>query len=64
VHTENLEQTIERIKKEKYVNSVEESKLKDLPIEYEGVLEKLNKEIHAEKKKEEHDIFSSRFDFN
>lgn len=63
VYTDNLEQTIERIKKEKYVNSVEQSELRDLPIEYEGVLDKLNKEINGEKKKEGNDLFSGRFDF-
>lgn len=63
VHTDNLEKTISKIKKEKYVNSVEQSELRDLPIEYEGVLEKLNKEINKTKKKEGNDLFSGRFDF-
>ena len=64
VDTKNVEQTIERIKKEKYVNSVEKSQLKDLPIEYEGVLDQLNKEIHDKKKKKSQDTFSSRLDFS
>lgn len=64
VDTKNVEQTMERIRKENYVSSVEISHLKDLPIEYEGVLEELNKEINDEKKKRGLDTFSNRLDFN
>lgn len=64
VDSKNLEQTIERIRKENYVSSVEISHLKDLPIEYEGVLEKLNKEINDKKEEQGLDSYSSRFDFN
>ncbi len=64
VDSKNLEQTIERIKKENYVSSVEISHLKDLPIEYEGVLENLNKEINDKKEKQGLDSYSNRFDFN
>ena len=57
VDTKKLGETIEMIRKENYVTSVEISKVRDLPIEYEGILEELNKEISDEKKKEKRDIF-------
>lgn len=62
VDSKNLEQIMERIQKENYVSTVEISHLKDLPIEYEGVLEKMNKEIN--RKKEESDRYSNRYDLN
>lgn len=64
VDSKNLEQTMERIRKENYVSTVEISHLKDLPIEYEGVLEKMKKEISDKKEKKESDRYSNRFDLN
>lgn len=59
VDTNKLDQMIEKIKKEKFVNSIELSKLRNLPIEYDGILEKLNKEIVNEKKEKKQSIFSN-----
>lgn len=64
VDTENLDQTIAKIERENYVSSVEISQLRDLPIEYEGVLDQLKKEINEKKEKKGIDIFSNRFDFH
>lgn len=64
VDTENLEQTIAKIEKENYVSSVEVSHLRDLPIEYEGVLDQLKQEIEAKKERNGVDIFSNQFDFH
>lgn len=64
VDTTDVENIMERIRKENYVSSVEKSQLKDLPITYDGVLDKLNKEIADKKKKEKIDTFSNQPDFN
>lgn len=63
VDNENIEETIRKIEKENYVNSVEKSKLKELPIEYENVLEKLDKEIKDENKKDDDSIFTNQIEF-
>lgn len=66
VDTKNLEKTIGRIKKENYVKSVEQSSLRDLPIEYDDVLTDMQKEIDDKKRKEKLETFaeSSAFDNN
>lgn len=64
VDSNKIESIIERIRKENYVSTVEKSQLKDLPIDYDGVLDKLNKEISDKKKKENVETFSNRLDFN
>ncbi len=64
VDTNDVENIMERIRKENYVSSVEKSQLKDLPITYEGVLDQLNKEIADKKKKEKIETFSNQPDFN
>ncbi len=64
VDTENLEQTIAKIEKENYVSSVEISHLRDLPIEYEGVLDQLKQEIEAKKEENGIDTFSNQYDFH
>lgn len=57
VDTKKLEQTMERLKKEKYVKSVEESHMRDLPINYDDVLGDMKKEIDSKKRKENKDSF-------
>lgn len=64
VDTKNLEQTIDRIKKENYVKSVEQSSLKDLPIEYDNVLTNMQKEIDKKKRKEKVETFSENSTFD
>lgn len=66
VDTKNLEQIISRIKKENYVKSVEESPLRDLPVEYNDVLTDMQKEIDEKKRKDKLETFSeySTFDNN
>lgn len=64
VDTQNVDTIIEKIQKENYVSSVEKSHLKDLPITYNGVLDKLNKDIADKKKKENLETFSKREEFN
>lgn len=64
VNTKSLEKTIERIKKEHDVKSVEKSPLKDLPITYDSVLEDMKKEIEEKKKKEKIETFKEASDFN
>lgn len=57
VDTQKIEQTMERLKKENYVKSVEESHLRDLPISFDDVLGDLKKEIDSKKQKENKDSF-------
>jgi uncharacterized protein YlbG (UPF0298 family) len=66
VDTKKLDETIARIKNENYVESVEESPLKDLPIEYDDVLTDMQKEIDEKKRKEKLETFAeySTFDNN
>ena len=64
VDSKNLEQTIGRIRKENYVSSIEVSQLKDLPIEYEGVLDQLTKEINDQREGKGKDIYSDSFGLN
>lgn len=64
VDANNLDQIIEKIKKENFVNSIELSKVRNLPIEYDGILEKLNKEILNEKKEKKQSIFSNPLNIN
>lgn len=57
VDTDNLDDIIAKIEKENYVSSVEISHLRDLPIEYDGILEGLNKEINEKKKENKSNSF-------
>lgn len=63
VDTKNLERTIGRLKKENYVESVEHSPMKDLPIEYDEVLTKMQKEIDEKKREEKVETFTEYTDF-
>lgn len=53
VDNATLENTIKRLKKEKNVQAVEISKLKDLPIQYDDVLPELRNEIEKQKEEEQ-----------
>lgn len=66
VDTKNMEQIIERLKKENYVKSIEQSALKGLPITYDDVLIDMQKEIDEQKQKEKLETFTeySTFDNN
>lgn len=57
VDTKNLNQTLERLNKENYVKSVEVSQLRDLPANYDDVLEEMKKEIEENKRQEKIDAF-------
>src|SRR5690625_4258507 len=57
VDTINLNQTLERLNKENYVKSVEVSQLRDLPANYDDVLEEMKKEIEENKRQEKIDAF-------
>lgn len=64
VDTKKLDQTIERLKKEQDVKSVEQSELKDLPITYDGVLEDMQKEIERRKEQEKIETFTETSTFD
>ena len=64
VDSQNLEEIIKKIEKENYVSSIEVSQLKDLPIEYEGVLDQLTKEINDQREGKGKDIYSDSFGLN
>lgn len=64
VDADNLEKSIARIKKENYVKSVEQSSLKDLPIEYDEVLTDMQKEIDEKKTEEKLETFAEYTTFN
>lgn len=64
VDTADVDNIMERIRKENYVSSVEKSQLKDLPITYDGVLEQLKKEIADKKKEKKIETFTNQQDFH
>lgn len=66
VDTKQLDQILQRLKKEKYVKSVEESHMRDLPINYDNVLDDMKKEIEENKRKENRSTFEDddTLDFN
>lgn len=64
VDTDKKEEIMERIQKENYVSSVEESQLRDLPITYDDVLAELKEDIAKKKKKKKIDTFSNTLEFN
>lgn len=57
VDTKQLKQTIQRLYKEHYVKSVEESHMRDLPINFDDVLADMKKDIDAKKRSENKDSF-------
>ena len=64
VDSNDVENIMERIRKENFVSSVERSHLKDLPITYEGVLDQLKQEIADKKAKKKIETFSKKKEFN
>lgn len=64
VDTKKVDQTIERLKKEQDVKSVEQSHLKDLPITYDDVLSDMKKEIEDKKEKEKLETFTETSTFD
>ena len=64
VDTKNLDRIIERLEKENYVQAIEQSSLKDLPIKYDDVLADMQKEIDQKKQKEKLETFSEYFTFD
>lgn len=66
VDTKQLDQILQRLKKENYVKSVEESHMRDLPINYDNVLDDMKKEIEENKRKENRSTFEDddTLDFN
>ena len=64
VTTDKVDQIIERLEKENYVKSVEISQLRDLPIHYDDVLEKLKQEIESKKREEKESHSESSDELN
>jgi len=52
VTTDKAEKIVERLTKENFVQSVEISQLRDLPIHYDDVLENIKQEIENKKREE------------
>lgn len=64
VNIKSLDATLERISKENYVNKVEVSNLRDLPITYDNVITEMQKEIDDKKRAKELETFSKGARFN
>lgn len=64
VATNKLDQTLERLKNENYVKSVEVSQLRDLPINYDDVLADMKQEIEEKKRKEKLETFKQENDLD
>lgn len=52
VNKEDVEKTMEQIKNEKFVKDVTISPKGSLPLEYDGLLEELQKEVNLKKKED------------
>lgn len=64
VDEKQVDRTIERLKKENYVKSVNKSLLRDLPTTYSDVLADMQKEIDEKKKTKKLETFAKGATFN
>lgn len=59
VDAEKVDDTLDKLKNERYIKSVEVSQLRDLPADYDEVLAELNSQVEKKKRKEKLETFSN-----